>query len=367
MATTIIPTHSPDTPHRDSPTTVHLFSIYATKRAGPTRQPYVTTAVDSVSRFATSKVRLTTSAPSTLSTSSVTPPSRLTTSRPSPTPPPVPVNTPKKPPSSTYPVTTIPPTYRISTPRLTSQEGVQDVNFVAIALGIILVLSYVVFIFVYLRRRRPNRLGRKTNDAELKESTFSPSPHLSKLKILAETKTIGVPHGKEAQLHQPNRPQVEEGGYTSLLPVNQPADGDRGILKAALATHWSNRKAGQLEDTPESDGYEIVKTARPSPVPIGKVRQTGQRTEDDGYENTKTIRPIPVPKLMARPVMKAGDNDGYENTKRTRPIPMPQRMGHKSGKGQDDDEDDDYELVQTGKEKPKPKPKPIFRCKQTYF
>ncbi|XP_063960137.1 uncharacterized protein LOC129266946 [Lytechinus pictus] len=364
MASTIIPAYSPYTAHGDIPTPALVFPKYRTKRTGPTGQPYVTTALDPVSRFATSKVRPTTSAPSILSTSSLTPTSRLTTSRPTPKPKiPVPVNTSKKPPSSTYHVTT----YQGSAPRPTSQEGVQGVNYVAIALGIILVLSYVVFIFVYLRRRRPNRLGRKTKDAEFKESAFSPSasPHPSKLKILAETKTFGVPHGKEAQLHQeqqPNRPQVEEGGYTSLLPVNQPVDGDGGILKVALATHWSNRKAGQLEDTPDSDGYEIVKTARPSPVPIGKVRQTGQRTGDDGYENTKTTRPIPVPKLKARPVRKAVYNDGYENTKRARPMPMPQGKGRHMWKEQDDG---DYELVQT--DKVKPKPKPIFRCKHTYF
>ncbi|XP_063959205.1 uncharacterized protein LOC135154903 [Lytechinus pictus] len=362
MASTIIPTYSAYTPHGDNPTRARKFPKYATKR------PYVTTAVDPVSRFATSKVRPTTSAPSILSTSSVTPPSRLTTSRLTPTPKiHVPVNTSKKPPSSTYPVITIPPTYQRSTARPTSHDGVHEVNSVAIALGIILVLSYVVFIFAYLRRRRPNRLGRKSKDAEFKESTFSPSasPHPPKLKILAETKTIGVPHGKEAHLHQeqqPNRPHVEEGGYTSLLPVNQPVDGDGGILKVALATHWSNRMAGQLEDTPDSDGYEIVKTARPSPVPIGKVRQTGQRTGDDGYENTKTTRPIPVPKLKARPVRKAVYNDGYENTKRARPMPMPQGKGRHMWKEQDDD---DYELVQT--DKVKPKPKPIFRCKHTYF
>ncbi|XP_011679682.1 uncharacterized protein LOC105445620 [Strongylocentrotus purpuratus] len=168
--------------------------------------------------------------------------------------------------SSNTLATTLPLIYQSS---LSPQSG-RYVNSAALALGMILVISYLVFILigflVYRRLRKPDLVAQKATDVESKGSGFpqAPSSNPTYVNTISSTKSTAVQRSKEKVCplpEQTNKPQVDVGGYTALLP-------------------------SKVGDQPEDDGYELVETIHPSRKPNLKVLKLGQKVIPDGIQKS---------------------------------------------------------------------------------
>ena len=162
--------------------------------------------------------------------------------------------------------TTLPLIYQSSA----SPQSGRYVNSAALALGITLVISYLVFILigflVYRRLQKPDLVKQKARDVESKASGFplAPPPNPTYVNTTPSTKSTAVQRGKEKmcpQAEQTNKPQVDVGGYTALL-------------------------SSKVVDHPDDDGYELIETIHPSRKPNPNVRKLGLKVIPDGIHKS---------------------------------------------------------------------------------
>lgn len=167
---------------------------------------------------------------------------------------------------STGLATTLPLIYQSSA----SPQSGRSVNSAALALGITLVISYLVFILigflVYRRLQKPNLVKQKAMDVESKASGFpqAPPPKPTYVNTIPSTKSTAVHCGKGKMCplaEQTTKPQVDIGGYTALVP-------------------------SKVGDHPDDDGYELIETIHPSRKPNLKVRKLGQKVIPDGIQKS---------------------------------------------------------------------------------